>query len=50
MPAICINENNMTEIFSWLTNKIDKTKDVLLNRIEHEYIYCDAILVINDRF
>ena len=50
MPAICINENNMTERFSWLTNKIDKTKDVLLNRIEHEYICCDTILVINGRF
>ena len=25
-------------------------KDVLLKRIEHEYIYCDTELVINGRF
>ena len=42
---LCLVEGSFHEFTS-----LSYTKDVSFNKIEHEYICCEANLVINDRF
>ena len=45
-----VNPNNGNGTKSGILHRKYSNKDVLLNKIEQEYICCDKDFVINDRF